>query len=193
MKKVLPLIAIGLTAAAVAGCGGGGSSASGGSTAPSSPTTSAQASGAAVLPVPRNPIVSKSTAPGLTVTKALVENNVSPDTGKGVVDHLEISLKNSSPKPADQIAVYYAISDAKTGTTEGYYTKLTGLTIAPGATAVVNFDDTGAVGHYPVNTYSLYYTDKNALVIDVTASAAGLKPATFSVNKDAGGAEAGVE
>lgn len=193
MKKVLALIAIGLTVAAVAGCGGGGPSASGGSTAPSSVTTTPQASGSAVLPVPKNPIVNGSTAPGLTITKVLVENNVSPDTGKGVADHLEISLKNSSAKALDQLVVYYAISDPKTGATEGYYTELAGLTIAPGSTAVVNFDDTGAAGHYPVNKYSLYYTDKNALVVDVTASAAGLKPATFSVKKDAGGAEAGVE
>lgn len=193
MKKILMLAAVGLTAAAVAGCGGGSSPGAAGSTATPSATTTSQASGAAVLPVAKNPIVNTSTTPGLTVTKVLVENNVDPATGKAVGDHLEIALKNSSAKPVDQVAVYYAISDAKTGASEGYYAKLTGVTIDPGATRVINFDEKVAVDHYPVNKYSLYYTDKNALVIDVTASAPGFKPATFSVKKDAGGAEAGVE
>lgn len=76
---------------------------------------------------------------------------------------------------------------------EGYYATLRGFTIKPGATRVVQFDDTGKPDHYPVNKYSLYYTDKNALTVDVTAAAAGVKQATFTVKKDSGGAEAGVE
>jgi hypothetical protein len=190
------LAAIALTVAAASGCGGSGSSSASSTPAPTTtaPTnTSSSGSNAQVLPVAKNPISNTSTAAGLTITKVLVENNVSPDTGKAVDDHLEIALKNTSTKPLDKIAIYYKITDKAKGTTEGYYTKLNGLTIDPGTTSVVHFDNTGVAYHYPVNKYSLYYTDKNALVVGVTASSPTVKVATFTVNKDAGGAEAGVE
>ncbi len=190
MTKALALGALALTLAALAsGCGGGGASSA--SSAPTSATPAA-ATGR-VLPVTRNPISNASTAPGLTITKALVENNVSPDTGKAVDDHLEIALRNTSSKPLDRIGVYYKITDPAKGMSEGYFTKLDGFTIDPEASRVVHFDPTGATDHYPVNKYSLYYTDKNALVVDVMASSPNVKPATFTVKKDAGGAEAGVE
>lgn len=202
MRKIVPLIVLGLTTAVVAaGCGSSGTSStpsaggSGGAPASGAPAAAggSSAGGKAVLPVPKNPIANTSTAAGLTVTKVLVENNVDPATGKGTDDHLEVALKNTGAKPLTGVEVYYLISDPKTKATEGYYAKLDAVTIAPGATEVVNFDNTGRPGHVPVNKYSLYYTDKNALTIDVTASASGVKPATFTVKKDAGGAEAGVE
>ncbi len=197
----LALTAVGLTVAVASGCGGGGGSSASSTPAPTTttPTTTAPAattpSGgtAQVLPVPGNPISNSSTAAGLTITKVLVENNVSPDTGKGVGDHLEIALENTSTKPLDQIAIYYTFTDKAKAASEGYYTKLDGVTIEPGTTRVVHFDNTGATGHYPVNKYSLYYTDKNVLVVDVMATSPGVKVATFTVKKDAGGAEAGVE
>ena len=43
--------------------------------------------------------------------KVLVENNVSPDTGKAVDDHLEVALKNTGSRPLDNVAIYYAIRD----------------------------------------------------------------------------------
>lgn len=198
MRKTIPLIAAGLAAAAIAsGCGGSSTStpSSGGSgaAAPAAGAPAASGSGKAVLPVAKNPIANTSTAPGLTITKALVENNVDPATGKGAEDHLEVTMKNATAKPMSRLEIYYRISDPSKKASEGYYTKLDGVTIAPGASTVVHFDPTGKPGHFPVNKYSLYYTDKNALVIDVTASATGVKPATFTVKKDAGGAEAGVE
>lgn len=187
MKKALSIGAVGLTLAALlAGCGGSSSS--------SSPTATTPATGTArVLPVATNPIANTSKAPGLVISKVLVENNVSPDSGKAVSDHLEVALRNTSTKPLSQLAIYYKISDLAKGVSEGYYQKLDGVTIAAGATRVVHFDNTKAADHYPVNTYSLYYTDKNALVIDVMASSPTVKPATFVIKKDAGGAEAGVE
>ena len=199
----LALTAIGLTVAVASGCGGNGTTSA--SSTPASTTTTptpttttttttTPASGTGqVLPVAANPISNNSTASGLTISKVLVENNVAADTGKAVGDHLEIALANTSTKPLDQIAIYYKITDKAKATSEGYYTKLDGVTIEPGTTRVVHFDNTGATGHYPVNKYSLYYTDKNALLIDVTASSPNVKVATFSVKKDAGGAEAGVE
>lgn len=113
--------------------------------------------------------------------------------GSPVADHLEIAMKNTSSKPIGQIGVYYKITDPTKGASEGYYSKLDGFTIEPGANRVAHFDETGAEDHYPVNKYSLYYTDKNALVVDVTASSANFKPAAFTVKKDSAGAEAGVE
>jgi len=197
----LALTAIGLTVAVASGCGGGGSPSASSTPAPATtastataPTATTPSGGTAqVLPVPGNPISNSSTAAGLTITKVLVENNVSPDTGKAVGDHLEIALENTSTKPLDQIAIYYKFTDKAKARSEGYYTKLDGVTIQPGTTRVVHFDNTGATDHYPVNKYSLYYTDKNALLTDVTASSPNVKVATFTVKKAAGGAEAGVE
>lgn len=187
-RPATALAALGVSAVIAAGCGGGGST----SSSPQTPSA-ATARGQSVLPVAENPISNNATAPGLTITKVLVENNVSPETGKAVDDHLEVTLENSSRKPLDQIGIYYKITDPTKQVSEGYYTELGGLTIKPGVSEIVNFDDTGAEGHYPVNQYSLYYTDQNELVVDVMASSPGVKPATFSVKKDSGGAEAGVE
>jgi hypothetical protein len=195
MRKIVPLIASGLAAAAIiSGCGSSAPASDAGATGANAPTASA-APGAqsAVLPMDQSPIVNSSTAPGLSIAGALVENNIDPASGKAVDDHLEVTLQNTSKKPLDQLEMYYVISDPATKASEGYYTKLDGVSVPAGGTTVVNFDNTGSPGHFPVNPYSLYYTDKNALVVDVTASAPDVGPATFSVKKDAGGAEAGVE
>jgi hypothetical protein len=184
--NALAVLAIGAAVVLASGCGGSPQSAS--STPSAAVTTSSNTTGR-VLPVAKNPIWNTSTAPGLAITKALVENNVVSRTNQVVDDHLEIALKNTSAKPLDRIAIYYKITDEKKGVSEGYYTKLDGFTIAPGATRVAHFDQTGAKDHYPVNKYSLYYTDKNALVVDVMAAAPGVQPATTMVKKDAGGPE----
>lgn len=188
IRYALPLAAIGATAALFAGCGGSSSAPS-----PSSSAGSTSARTDRVLPVPKNPIFNTSTTPGLTITKVLVENNVDPGTGKAVDDHLEVAVKNTTAKPLTGLEIYYLIKDPKTKDQEGYHAAIPGVMIDPGATEVVNFDPTGQPGHIPVNKYSLYYTDKNELTVDVTASASGVGPATFTVKKDAGGAEAGVE
>lgn len=190
MKKTISsLLAAGLAVAAIAGCGGGASSA-----APAANGSAPAAGEQAVLPVARSPIAKTGTASGLTITKALVENNVAASTGKAVDDHLEVALKNTSAKPLSGIGIYYKVTDPSKGASEGYYTKLgPGFAIKPGETRVAHFDGAGAKDHFPVNRYGLYYTDKNALVVDVTAGAQGMKPATFQVKKDSGGAEAGVE
>jgi len=187
------VLAIGLAAAAVAGCGASSGPAAAGGGDATTATSAPASAGKAVLPVPANPIANASRAAGLTITKALVENNTSPDTGKGVADHLEVAMKNTTSKPLDGVEVYYKIVDRAKKVSEGYYAKLAGFSIEPGKTRVAHFDNTGAPDHFPVNKYSLYYNDKNELYVAVTASAAGVKPATFTVRKDSGGAEAGVE
>lgn len=193
-KRALPVLAISATILAVTGCGSSSSSTTSATSAAGTPAAATTTSGStSVLPVAKNPISNPATATGLTITKALVENNISPTNGKTVDDHLEFVLKNTSAKPLDQIEVYYKITDPSKGTSEGYHTVLKGISVKPGGTQVVHFDNTGAPGHFPVNKYSLYYLDKNALTVDVIASAKGVKPATFTIKKDAGGAEAGVE
>jgi len=182
------VVALGLAAPVAAGCGGDGNE-------PQSADAAAGggSSGARVLPVAKNPIRTNGAAPGLTITGALVENNVSPETGKDVPDHLEVRLKNTSAKPLDDIEIYYKIRDETKDVSEGYHMKLEDFVIRPGATRVAHFDDTGEKDHYPVNEYSLYYTDQNELFVDVMAAAPGAKPATFTARKDAASAEAGVE
>jgi len=182
------LVAVVAVLAAAGGCGGDDDS--GGSTVANA---GGKAGASQVLPVKANPISNDATARGLAITKALVENNVSAETGKDVPDHLEIALKNTSAKPLEQLEVYYEIVDKTKGISEGYHTKLDGFSIAPGETQVAHFDETGAEHHYPVNKYSLYYTDKNELLVEIMASAAGVEPATFTARKDAADAEAGVE
>ena len=182
------LVAVAAALAVASGCGGdsGGSSDTGEGAGAS--TGSSQ-----VLPVKENPIANDSTAPGLAITKALVENNVSAETGKDVPDHLEIALKNTSSKPFETVEVYYKIVDKTKNISEGYHAALDGFRIEPGKTRVAHFDETGAQDHFPVNKYSLYYTDKNELFVEIMASATGVKPATFTVRKDAADAEESVE
>lgn len=169
-----------------AGCGGASKS-TGTSTGGAAATTTN--SGSQVLPVQTNPIKNASTAPGLKIASVLVENNVDPATKKAVADHLEIQLANTGRTALNGIEVYYEFTDVKTGDHEGYYAKLGGLSITPGAKQSVQFDGTGAPGHYPDDPYSLYNTSKNALDVKVTVSADGVAVQTKSLKKDAGGAE----
>lgn len=182
------LVAVAAALAVASGCGGdsGGSSEAGAGAGAA--TGSSQ-----VLPVKENPIGNDSTASGLAITKALVENNVSAETGKDVPDHLEIALKNTGSKPLEDVEVYYRIVDKTKNVSEGYHTALDGFRIDPGKTRVAHFDETGAEDHYPVNKYSLYYTDKNELFVEIMASATGVKPATFTARKDSADAEESVE
>jgi hypothetical protein len=96
----------------VTGCGSSSSSTTSATSAAGTPAAATTTSGStSVLPVAKNPISNPATATGLTITKALVENNISPTNGKTVDDHLEFVLKNTSAKPLDQIEVYYKITD----------------------------------------------------------------------------------
>jgi hypothetical protein len=184
-RTAAAIAACALALGALAGCGGGDEE----SAEPASGGRKAQR----ILPVDKNPISNSATAPGLTITKALVENNVSAETGEDVPDHLEIALKNTTGKPVQDVEVFYEIIDKTKNVSEGYYTKLNGFVIPPGGTRVAHFDNTGQRDHFPVNEYSLYYTDQNELFVDVIAAAPGFKPATFTARKDAASAEAGVE
>lgn len=176
-----------VTVLALATACGGGNASSAGNTTPSSGGNAT--SGSPVLPVQSNPIKNTSTTEALTIDSVLVENNEDA-SGTAVDDHLEISVTNSGGADLAGFEVYYTITDPKTSEAESYYTKLpTSFTVAPGASRVIHFDNSGEADHFPANQYSLYYTDANALEVTVEVSAAESAPQTLAVAKDAGGAE----
>ncbi|MCL4369032.1 MAG: hypothetical protein M1337_07700 [Actinobacteria bacterium] len=196
----IALVALGTTAAA--GCssssqpapasnstvaqGGGQPTTPGGAQA----TTPGSAPGSAqVLPVATNPIVNTATQDGLQITGAMAENNVDPATKKDLADRLQFTIKNTGTQPVNNPEVYYQMTDSTTKKTEGYYQKLTGISVAPGAEATVYFDNVSGAGHYPENAYSLYRTSPNEVVIAIEASATGYKPATGQAVKSVGTGE----
>lgn len=143
-----------------------------------------------VLPVSSNPITNAATAKTLVLDKVLVENNVDA-AGKPVDDHLEVTLKNTGATPLSGLEFYYTFTDPTANVSESYYAKLPATDEVPaGGTYTVNFDNSGAPGSVPVNDFSLYATSKNALDVEVLASATGAATTTMTVQKDAGGSEA---
>ena len=184
------IAAVGVTGTLLlAACGGSYSSnANPATTAASGGTAGAGAS--AVLPITANPINNNATASGLHIDNVVVENNVDPITGKVASDHLEIALSNSTGTALAGIEIYYTFADLTTGVIENYYAALPAdFTIDAGGTRTAHFDSTGVADHFPVNKFSLYYTDTNALDVTVVVSAQGVKVQTASITKDAGGAE----
>ena len=180
------------TVAAVLLAGCGGSSTSGSASGQS--TTTTVAAGATdtsqVLPVTDNPIKNDATAGTLKIDSVLVENNVDPDTGKAVDDHLEIALSSTGPTELGGIEVFYTFEDPTAQQSESYYAKLPAdFTIPAGGTRTVHFDNSGAPDHFPVNKFSLYSTSTNAMDVTVIVSAQGAAVQTATVKKDAGGAE----
>jgi hypothetical protein len=139
-----------------------------------------------VLPVKSNPIQNTATLAGLTVTDAQVENNTDPATGNPVDDRLQFTIHNSSSQPVQNLEVYYTMTDTKTQKSESYYQKLDGITIEPGKSTTVFFDNGTGVGHYPDNKYSIYRTSQNAVDFSIEVSATGLKPATAQAQKGSG-------
>ncbi|WP_341925001.1 hypothetical protein [Nocardioides psychrotolerans] len=185
-------LAFGLATAAIAGCSSSstptpaGTTASGSSSAASS---TAPAPGSPILPVTSNPISNTSTTNALTIDSVLVENNVD-QAGNAATDHLEIALTNTGTADLTAFEVYYTFADPKTGDTESYYAELpSSFTIAPGAQRAAHFDNTGEADHFPVNEFSLYYTDVNALDVTVEVSATDTATQTATITKDAGGPE----
>jgi hypothetical protein len=182
---VVAVAVVALGALAIAGCGGQQASAS----SNAAPSVAASPAGGPVLPVPSDPIVNTSTKPGLEITGIMVENNVDPVTKQDLSDRLQMTLVNTSSSTLSDLEVYYNMTDSKTNKSEGYYQKLTGLTIAPGASQTIYFDTESGPGHYPENIYSLYRTSPNEVVIDVKVSAPGYAPATAQVKKAVGTGE----
>jgi hypothetical protein len=162
---------------------------SGSSAASPSTNDGAAAAGGPVLPVTANPIHNSSTVQALTVDSVLVENNVD-STGKVADDHLEIALTNTGSAELTEFQVSYTFTDPATRATESYYAVLPAdFTIPVGGHRVAHFDNSGGVDHFPVDQYSLYYTDTASLEVSVTVSATDTAVQTVTLTKDAGGAE----
>ena len=146
--------------------------------------------GGPVLPVADNPITNTSTVQALKIDSVLVENNVD-SSGSPASDHLEIALTNNGTTELTAFEVFYTFTDPTTSVTENYYAKLpSDFTIPAGGQRTAHFDNTGTPDHFPVNDFSLYYTDTNALDVSVIVSAKGAAIQTITLHKDAGGAEA---
>jgi len=179
------VLALGLFSSllAIAACGSSSNSSSGSS----KPTT--QSAGGQVLPVTANPINNTSTNATMTIASVLVENNVDAN-GKAASDHLEIAIGNTGATDLGGFEIFYTFTDPTTAISESYYAKLPDtFTIAAGATRIAHFDNTGAVDHFAVNDYSLYYIDTNAFDVSLIVSATDAAVQTATLQKDAGGAE----
>jgi hypothetical protein len=183
MKKFLKIgtiaIFLGLAGILIAGCSS--------STTTKTATTAKKI--AQLLPVAKNPIVNTATTPGLAITSAMVENNEDPVTKKALSDMLQITLENDSTTPMADFEIYYLMTDVTTKKTEGYYQKLTGLTLAAGETKTIYFDNGTGAGHFPDNKYSLYRSSKNEVSFDIQVSTAGFKPAIAAAKKSVGTTE----
>jgi hypothetical protein len=140
--------------------------------------------------VDANPINNTSTVQSLKIDSVLVENNVDA-SGATADDHLEIALSNTGATDLGGVEVFYTFTDPTTAVAENYYTKLpSDFTVPAGGKRIVHFDDSGAPDHFPVNKFSLYYTNTNAMDVNVVVSAKGAAVQTATIQKDAGGAEA---
>lgn len=135
-----------------------------------------------------NPIKNISTISGLSIVSGLVENNVDKN-GKTADDHLELTLKNISKKDMINFEAYYTITDLVNSKKEGYYKKLSGLTLKAGETKTIHFDNNVGENHFGLNTNGMYFTGKNKMQFDVQISTPDFKISTIVIPKDAGGAE----
>jgi hypothetical protein len=171
------MIGLGLSVLMLAGCGG-----------QKKPTTGTTKTNP-VLPVASNPIKTGGTQEGLKITSAMVEDNVDPVTKKAMADRLQVTVENGAVASISDLEIYYTMTDATTKKSEGYYQKLTGITIEPGKTATVYFDNKTQAGHYPENKYSIYRSSKNQVDFSIMVSAPGFKPATSVAKKSIGTGE----
>ncbi len=151
-------------------------------------TASGAPSGALVLPVTVDPIKNAATAPGLTVSKVLLQDNTDPG-GNAIGDRLQFTIGNDTSADVTGLEIFYTMTDTTTGATESYYQKLDGLVVPAMGSVPVYFDgDTGA-GHFPENKFSLYRSSLNQVDFTIELSAPGLGIATATGAKDAGAGE----
>ena len=140
----------------------------------------------------QNPIQESSITTGFSISGLLVENNTDAD-GADVADHLEFKVSNTTASDLTDFDIFYTITDETTGTVQSYYRTLPGFTVKSGEIKNIHFDNTGQSDHFSVNPNSAYYTDVNALTLDVTLHASGFAVQTASIAKDPAGAEGGGE
>ena len=102
-------------------------------------------------------------------------------------DHLEMTIKNTGSTVLENFDIFYTITDKLDNTTESYYFKLDGLSLAAGETKTIHFDNLiDQSGHYYGNPYGLYGTSANGLVFNIELHSMGYKVMTMTVEKDQG-------
>ena len=151
-------------------------------------TTGGLASAAVVLPVTVDPIQNPATAPGLTVSKVMLEDNTDA-SGAAIGDRLQFVIGNDTAAALSGLEVYYTMTDTTTGAAESYYQSLDGLTVPAKGSVTVYFDNDTGAGHFPENKFSLYRSSLNQVDFAVEVSAPGLKIATGAGSKSAGAGE----
>lgn len=123
------------------------------------------------------------TALPVKIKDARVEDNVNAS------DHLEISLTNTGNAVLKDFDLYYTVTDTVTKKVEGYYVKLTGLTLEAGITKTLHFDNKQGDLHYNGNFNGIYGTSKNEVQFKGEIHTAGYAPMKFSTIKSKGTAE----
>lgn len=120
----------------------------------------------------------------VSITDSRVEDNAT-------ADHLEITFTNQGTTILNSFDIYYTIKDkVNTDQVEGYYQKLNGLSVAPGESVTLHFDNNvSQPNHYYGNMNGLYGTSANGLTFSVSLHADGYQPLDFNVEKSDGTAE----
>lgn len=185
LRLIVPVVLLAsLSAVGLAGCQA--------ATSVPSSSQSAAADGASsgtVLPVDSNPITNTSTAPGLSVVSAAVEDNVDPTTKAAITDRLQVTVRNGTAKELSTFEIYYVETDVTTGQKESYYEALTGFTVPAGGTSTLSFDGETGPGHFPENQFSIYRSSQNQVDFTIEVSAGGVQVATATASKGAGTGE----
>lgn len=105
-------------------------------------------------------------------------------------DHLEVTLVNTGKVNLKSFEIYFTITDKVDNKKEAYYQKLKGLSIMPGETKTIHFDNNiKQAGHYFGNMNGLYGTSRNGLTFDISLHNVGYKPLGFKAIKAKGTAE----
>jgi hypothetical protein len=86
-------------------------------------------------------------------------------------------------------SIYYAITDADSGTVEATFRRLDGFTVPVGGEARIHVDDASVPGHFRANPNSIYVTSQAAKTFSVALQADGFAPMTVDIAKDKGGPE----
>lgn len=135
-----------------------------------------------------NQIKNNSTTPGLVIKSLTVENNVDSN-GQPASDHIEVSIENTSGSTMKSLESYVTMTDQKTGSKEGYFVPLTGLSLMPNQTVTVHYNGGSGNNHYALTHNSMYYKSADAITVSVQISLPGFATQTQSVTKSPGGAE----
>jgi len=126
----------------------------------------------------------------LKINKILVENNVDPITKKGISDHLEVFVTNTSNSPIPNLTLYYKdIDNSGTVVPQSYIINLKWLILKPNKKTSIHVDLSWKPGHFRANPNSMYYLDKNGQTFEVTLNAKWFNAVTKTIKKDPGGPE----